>query len=149
MTDEKTRTESRVVLPVDPTRRTEIDKQRVPMSARPYRLLAHPLYAGSVLMGAGLAVATADATAAALIAVGLAPACREYVIASHRSVECGHEAVLARLDLMPLLDLQLRLGEGTGACLGISLLKAAIKIYGQMATFDEAGVSSAEARAAR
>jgi nicotinate-nucleotide--dimethylbenzimidazole phosphoribosyltransferase len=87
--------------------------------------------------------------AAALIAVGLAPACREYLIASHRSVECGHEAVLARLHLLPLLDLQLRLGEGTGACLGISLLKAAIKIYGQMATFDEAGVSGAEERAAR
>lgn len=85
--------------------------------------------------------------AAALVAVGLAPACRDYLIASHRSVECGHDAVLARLDLMPLLDLQLRLGEGTGACLGISLLKAAIKIYGQMATFDEAGVSGAEARA--
>jgi nicotinate-nucleotide--dimethylbenzimidazole phosphoribosyltransferase len=50
---------------------------------------------------------------------------------------------------MPLLDLQLRLGEGTGACLGISLLKGAIKLYGQMATFDEAGVSDVEERAAR
>ena len=87
--------------------------------------------------------------AAALIAVGLAPACRDYLIASHRSVECGHEAVLARLQLTPLLDLQLRLGEGTGACLGIGLLQAAIKIYVQMATFDEAGVSGAEERAAR
>jgi nicotinate-nucleotide--dimethylbenzimidazole phosphoribosyltransferase len=86
--------------------------------------------------------------AAALIAVGVAPACREYLIASHRSVECGHEAILARLHLTPLLDLQLRLGEGTGACLGISLLKAAIKLYIQMATFDEAGVSEAAERIA-
>ncbi|HET6675436.1 MAG TPA: nicotinate-nucleotide--dimethylbenzimidazole phosphoribosyltransferase [Nitrospiraceae bacterium] len=86
--------------------------------------------------------------AAALIAAGLAPGCREYLIASHRSVERGHEAVLTRLQLTPLLDLQLRLGEGTGACLGISLLQAAIKIYLQMATFDEAGVSNAEERVA-
>ena len=87
--------------------------------------------------------------AAALIAVGFVPACRDYLMASHRSVECGHEAILARLQLTPLLDLQLRLGEGTGACLGIGLLQAAIKIYTQMATFDEAGVSEAEERAGR
>lgn len=79
--------------------------------------------------------------AAALLAVGLAPPCRDYLIASHRSVECGHGAVLKRLGLAPLLDLDLRLGEGTGACLGISLVQAALKIYLQMATFDEAGVS--------
>lgn len=79
--------------------------------------------------------------AAALIAVGVAPACRDYLIASHRSVECGHGAVLKRLGLAPLLDLDLRLGEGTGACLGIGLVQAALKIYSQMATFDEAGVS--------
>ena len=89
------------------------------------------------------------AGAAALIAVGLAPAARDYLIASHRSVERGHEAALARLQLTPLLDLQLRLGEGTGACLGISLLQAAIKVYLQMATFDEAGVSDAEERSGR
>jgi nicotinate-nucleotide--dimethylbenzimidazole phosphoribosyltransferase len=79
--------------------------------------------------------------AAALIAVGLAPACRDYLIAAHRSVECGHGAVLEQLGLAPLLDLDLRLGEGTGACLGIGLVQAALKIYSQMATFDEAGVS--------
>lgn len=82
--------------------------------------------------------------AAALIAVGLAPSCREYLIASHRSVECGHGAVLKQLGLAPLLDLDLRLGEGTGACLGISLVQAALKVYSQMATFDEAGVSEAK-----
>ena len=81
------------------------------------------------------------AGAAALIAVGLQPLCREYLIASHRSVEQGHRAVLDYLRLKPLLDLDLRLGEGTGACLGMDLVCAAIKIYTEMATFDEAGVS--------
>ena len=83
--------------------------------------------------------------AAALIAVGLAPSCRDYLIAAHRSVECGHGAVLKQLGLVPLLDLDLRLGEGTGACLGISLVQAALKTYLQMATFDEAGVSERSA----
>jgi nicotinate-nucleotide--dimethylbenzimidazole phosphoribosyltransferase len=81
------------------------------------------------------------AGAAALIAVGLQPLCREYLIASHRSVEQGHHVVLDHLRLKPLLDLDLRLGEGTGACLGMNLVGAAIKIYTEMATFDEAGVS--------
>jgi nicotinate-nucleotide--dimethylbenzimidazole phosphoribosyltransferase len=79
--------------------------------------------------------------AAALIAVALQPLCREYLIASHRSVEQGHRIVLDHLRLKPLLDLDLRLGEGTGACLGMDLVCAAIKIYSEMATFDEAGVS--------
>jgi len=79
--------------------------------------------------------------AAALIATGLQPLCREYLIASHLSVEQGHQAVVNQLGLKPLFDLELRLGEGTGACLGIGLVQAGIKILGQMATFDEAGVS--------
>jgi nicotinate-nucleotide--dimethylbenzimidazole phosphoribosyltransferase len=78
---------------------------------------------------------------AALIAVGLQPRCRDYLIASHLSVERGHEVVLRQLKLTPLLDLNLRLGEGTGACLGIGLVQAALKILTQMATFEEAGVS--------
>lgn len=82
--------------------------------------------------------------AAALIAVALQPLCREYLIASHRSVEQGHRVVLDHLRLKPLLDLDLRLGEGTGACLGMDLVCAAIKIYTEMATFDEAGVSERE-----
>lgn len=81
------------------------------------------------------------AGAAALIAVGLQPLCREYLMASHRSVERGHRVILDHLGLNPLLDLDLRLGEGTGACLGMDLVCAAIKIYTEMATFDEAGVS--------
>lgn len=79
--------------------------------------------------------------AAALIAVALAPPCRDYLIASHLSVERGHQVILEHLGLKPLLDLALRLGEGTGSCLGMSLVYAAIKIYTEMATFDEAGVS--------
>lgn len=81
------------------------------------------------------------AGAAALIAVGLQPHCKDYLIASHRSVERGHQAMLDHLGLKPLFDLDLRLGEGTGACLGMSLVFAAIKILTEMATFDEAGVS--------
>ena len=81
------------------------------------------------------------AGAAALIAVGLAPQCGQYLIASHRSVERGHRVALDRLDLTPLLDLDLRLGEGTGACLGIALVQASLKILTEMATFTEAGVS--------
>jgi nicotinate-nucleotide--dimethylbenzimidazole phosphoribosyltransferase len=81
------------------------------------------------------------AGAAALIAVGLQPRCRDYVIASHRSVERGHQAILDHLGLKPLFELDLRLVEGTGACLGMSLVQASIKILTEMATFDEAGVS--------
>ena len=82
-------------------------------------------------------------SAAALLAVALAPACRDYLIASHRSVEIGHQVVLDHLGLRPLLDLDLRLGEGTGACLAISLLQASIQMLTQMATFDDAGVDQA------
>ncbi|MBP8116874.1 MAG: nicotinate-nucleotide--dimethylbenzimidazole phosphoribosyltransferase, partial [Nitrospira sp.] len=81
------------------------------------------------------------AGAAALIAVGLQPLCRDYLIASHRSVERGHQAILDHLGLKPLLDLDLRLGEGTGACLGMGLVQASIMILTEMATFEEAGVS--------
>lgn len=81
------------------------------------------------------------AGAAALVAVGLQPLCRDYFIASHRSVERGHQAILEWLALKPLLDLDLRLGEGTGACLGMGLVQASIKILTEMATFDEAGVT--------
>ena len=78
--------------------------------------------------------------AAALIACGLAPGVQPYLIAAHQSVEIGHRAILKHLRLNPLLDLDLRLGEGTGAALAISLCIAACKILDEMATFDEAGV---------
>jgi nicotinate-nucleotide--dimethylbenzimidazole phosphoribosyltransferase len=80
-------------------------------------------------------------TAAAMIAVGLAPDVRPYLIVAHRSQERGHQAMLAWLGLSPLMDLDMRLGEGTGAALGISLAEAACKVLSEMATFGEAGVS--------
>ena len=79
--------------------------------------------------------------AAALIAVGLCPEAARYLFAAHRSVEVGHRMVLDRLGLTPLLDLGLRLGEGTGAALAMRLLEDALAIQREMATFDEAGVS--------
>jgi nicotinate-nucleotide--dimethylbenzimidazole phosphoribosyltransferase len=79
--------------------------------------------------------------AAALIATGLAPAVAGRVIASHRSAEPGHAIVLERLGLRPLLDLELRLGEGTGAALAIQLIDAALRLRDGMATFASAGVS--------
>jgi nicotinate-nucleotide--dimethylbenzimidazole phosphoribosyltransferase len=80
--------------------------------------------------------------AAALIAVGLCPQLREYLIAAHVSAEPGHKFLLKHLGLVPLLDLNLRLGEGTGAALGISLAETACRILAEMATFAEAGVSN-------
>jgi nicotinate-nucleotide--dimethylbenzimidazole phosphoribosyltransferase len=84
------------------------------------------------------------ATAAALAAAALVPGCREYVIAAHRSQELGHAAALAALGLRPLLDLELRLGEGSGALLALPLLRAAVRVLNEMATFEEAGVSGPE-----
>ena len=83
-------------------------------------------------------------TAAAMIAVSLAPGCRDYLISAHRSKEHGHSLMLDCLGLKPLLDLDMRLGEGTGAALGISMADAACKILSEMATFGEAGVSNKE-----
>jgi nicotinate-nucleotide--dimethylbenzimidazole phosphoribosyltransferase len=80
-------------------------------------------------------------TAGALIAAELAPIAKEYIIASHISQEVGHKMMLERLGLNPLFDLHLRLGEGTGAALGISLVEAGVKILKEMATFADAAVS--------
>jgi nicotinate-nucleotide--dimethylbenzimidazole phosphoribosyltransferase len=79
--------------------------------------------------------------AAALVAVALCPPLRDYLIAAHQSVEPGHGAVLRSLKLRPLLDLELRLGEGTGAALAFHLLEAALRILREMATFASAGVT--------
>lgn len=80
-------------------------------------------------------------TAAAMIAAAIAPDVKPYLIAAHRSQELGHTIMMDWLGLEPLLDFDLRLGEGTGAALGISLAEAACKILDEMATFAEAGVS--------
>lgn len=79
--------------------------------------------------------------AASLVAYHLQPRVKEYMIASHCSVEKGHRVILDYLGLKPLLNLDMRLGEGTGACLGISIVEAAVKILNEMATFESAGVS--------
>ena len=79
--------------------------------------------------------------AAALIAEAISADSRDYMIASHCSVEKGHKKILEKLDLKPLFNFDLRLGEGTGAALGISVAEAAMKILNEMATFDSAGVS--------
>jgi nicotinate-nucleotide--dimethylbenzimidazole phosphoribosyltransferase len=83
--------------------------------------------------------------AAALVATRLAPRCGGYLIASHRSVEAGHRIVLQALGSVPLLDLELRLGEGTGAALALHLLEASLRILHEMATFEAAGVSDSGA----
>lgn len=82
--------------------------------------------------------------AAMLIAQALAPQCQDYVIPSHCSAEFGHRCVLEHLGLHPLLDLGLRLGEGTGACLAIGLLRTSLACMSDMATFDSAGVDGVE-----
>jgi nicotinate-nucleotide--dimethylbenzimidazole phosphoribosyltransferase len=82
--------------------------------------------------------------AAAMAAVRLAPDTKTYLIASHQSVESGHAAILNDLGLRPLLNLDLRLGEGTGAVLAFHLVEAATRILDEMATFSEAGVSGKE-----
>jgi len=79
--------------------------------------------------------------AAALIAVALAPKLRDFLIPAHVSAEAGHKILLRRLRLKPLLNLDMRLGEGTGAALGIFLAEAAARILAEMSTFTEAGVS--------
>lgn len=79
--------------------------------------------------------------AAALVATALCPRLKDYLIASHLSVEAGHRTMLKHMGLRPLLDLDLRLGEGTGAVMGIFLAEAATRILSEMATFTEAGVS--------
>jgi len=100
--------------------------------------------AGVMLAGAARRVPVAldgfIAGAAALVAVTLAPAARHALLASHRSAEPGHAVALAHLGLAPYLDLELRLGEGTGAALFVHLVRAAAAIYGEMATFKSAGV---------
>ncbi|OHD58837.1 MAG: nicotinate-nucleotide--dimethylbenzimidazole phosphoribosyltransferase [Spirochaetes bacterium GWF1_41_5] len=82
-------------------------------------------------------------TAGGLIAGLLNPSCRDYFFSGHQSVEKGQKAALAFMNLEPLLDLNLRLGEGTGAALAMHLLDASCRIMSEMASFEEAGVSKA------
>jgi nicotinate-nucleotide--dimethylbenzimidazole phosphoribosyltransferase len=83
-------------------------------------------------------------TAAAAIAVTIEPRVKHFLFASHRSSEPGHDALLKHLDLVPLLNLDLRLGEGTGAALAMPLLEASAKLLKEMATFSSAGISGSK-----
>ncbi|RYZ90200.1 MAG: nicotinate-nucleotide--dimethylbenzimidazole phosphoribosyltransferase, partial [Moraxellaceae bacterium] len=78
--------------------------------------------------------------AAALLATRINPNVREYMIFAHQSDEFGHQLMLRLMDAKPLLQLGLRLGEGTGAALAFPLLRAAESFYNDMATFESAGV---------
>jgi len=80
-------------------------------------------------------------TVAAMVAVRLNPECRQWLIFSHRGAEQGHRHVLESLEAEPLLDLGLRLGEGSGAALAVPLLRLACDLHAQMATFAEAAVA--------
>jgi nicotinate-nucleotide--dimethylbenzimidazole phosphoribosyltransferase len=123
---------------------------RAPSSASPIQLLAE--YGGfeiAAMTGAYLEAARWEvpslldgfiSAAAALVGCALEPNLRHWLLASHRSAERGHRIALTELELDPLIDLGMRLGEGTGAAVAIPLLQAAIKLHAEMATFAEAGV---------
>lgn len=103
---------------------------------------------GMILGGAarrmGVVVDGFISTAAACVALKMNEAVRDYLFFSHRSEEQGHAAVLGLLNVEPILNLQMRLGEGTGAALAMTVIDGAVKIYNEMATFQSAGVSNAE-----
>jgi nicotinate-nucleotide--dimethylbenzimidazole phosphoribosyltransferase len=125
--------------------------ERAGRSAPPLELLASlggleiAALAGFVVGGAAARVPVVVdgviALAAASVAAVAAPLCLGYLFAGHRSSEPGASVALEHLGLVPLLDLGLRLGEGSGACLALPLLQAAARILEEMATFDSAGVS--------
>jgi len=107
-------------------------------------------YEIAALAGAVLGAAAAKApvvcdgfiaTAGALIACRLVPAARDYLFISHRSQEIGHAAMIELLELTPILDLEMRLGEGTGSALAMNIVEAAAKVLSEIKTFAEAGVT--------
>ena len=83
-------------------------------------------------------------TAGALAAYKLAPPAIDYMFQGHRSVEPGHAFAVKAMGLRPILELDMRLGEGTGAVLAMNVIQAAVNLYNEMATFEDAGVSEAE-----
>ncbi|MFI0355070.1 nicotinate-nucleotide--dimethylbenzimidazole phosphoribosyltransferase [Actinomadura sp. 9N407] len=108
--------------------------------------LEHAALAGFVLAAAALRVPVildgVIAGAAALVAAALAPDVLGACVAGHRSAEPGHSATVGHLGLRPLVDLELRLGEGTGALLALPLVQGAVRVLHEVATFDSAGVSA-------
>jgi len=99
------------------------------------------LVLGAAAAGIPVVVDGFISTAGALIASELHPCVKEYIFAAHKSVEIGHTFMLERLNAEPILDLGLRLGEGTGAALAMTLIEAGAKVLCEMASFTEAGVS--------
>ena len=100
---------------------------------------------GAARAGAIVLVDGFIASSAALAAIGLAPALRDYLVFAHRSAEQGHRMVLEALDARPLLEFDMRLGEGTGALLAWPVLKCAAAMLCEMASFESAGVSGPSA----
>src|SRR5437763_312947 len=104
---------------------------------------------GMVLGAAKLRIAViADgfiSTSAAALAYAMEPRVREYLFAGHRSEEPGHRFLLEYLGLEPILSLNMRLGEGTGAVLAMPIIESALRLYEDMATFASAGISEAKA----
>lgn len=88
-------------------------------------------------------------TAAALVAERLAPGAKQWWQAGHRSTEPAHDVALAQLGLVPVVDMGMRLGEGSGAAVALPLLRAAVAILSSMATFGEAAVSDRDDTADR
>ena len=82
-------------------------------------------------------------TAGALVAHRLCPQVTDYLFAAHAGEEPGHRHMLSHLGLEPILDLGLRLGEGTGGALALHIMEGAVRIFEQMLTFEQAGVSGA------
>lgn len=103
------------------------------------------LIIGSAARGVPVLLDGVIAGSAALVAQRLAPVSIDYCFGGHRSVEPGHTAALAALGLRPLVDLDLRLGEGSGAVLAVPLVRAAALLLAEMATFDSAGVANKDA----
>lgn len=99
------------------------------------------LVIGAASRGIPVVVDGFISTAAALLAFELAPAIQPYLIAAHRSVEAGQRAMLDKLGIEPLMDFNMRLGEGTGAVLAFHIIEAAVRILNEMSTFESAGVS--------
>lgn len=96
---------------------------------------------GAAIEGIPVVVDGFISTAAALVASVIAPEAKNYMVASHQSVEIGQTAALDRLELIPLLDLGFRLGEGTGSAVAFHLIDDAVAIFNEMATFEQAAVS--------
>ncbi|HEY8201150.1 MAG TPA: nicotinate-nucleotide--dimethylbenzimidazole phosphoribosyltransferase [Actinomycetota bacterium] len=115
--------------------------------------LEHAALTGVILGAAGLRLPVlldgVSACAAALAAAALAPGSVGYMVAGHRSVEPGATAALEHLGLSPLLDLRMRLGEGTGALLAVPLVRSAAAVLAEMPTFEEAGLARAAGDAAK